>query len=71
MPLDAETRADFTAQVARFVEARLRPIEAKVAEERRTVEAIQGRYQSDLVRIDRAQAALDLWLNEIEAKEAS
>ncbi len=31
MSLDPETRAEFTTQVRRFVEARLRPIEAKVA----------------------------------------
>ena len=33
MPLDAETRAEFVDQVRRFVEQRLRPIEAKVAED--------------------------------------
>ncbi|MDX2233116.1 MAG: acyl-CoA dehydrogenase family protein [Hyphomonadaceae bacterium] len=33
MALDPETRADFAAQVRRFVDTRLRPIEAKVAED--------------------------------------
>ncbi len=33
MSLDPETRAEFVAQVRRFAEARLRPIEAKVAED--------------------------------------
>lgn len=33
MPLDAATRAEFAAQVRRFAEERLRPIEAKVSED--------------------------------------
>ncbi len=46
MALDPETRAEFTAQVARFVEARLRPLEAKIAEEDGIPEDVIGEMKA-------------------------
>jgi acyl-CoA dehydrogenase len=46
MPLDAETRAEFVDQVRRFADERLRPLEAKVAEDDAIPEDVIGEMKA-------------------------